>query len=283
MLARPFYRPLTLLSTVSLTTIAASTMSTSAGGPAEDPSSTSTPHFPTRPYKPHHKTWPYTPSDFIRQDESSDTRFYSVPRFVTHIDDAAIASLKTYYAATLPRRGRILDFCSSWISHYPPVLEDAVAKGELEVVGMGMSGAELEANKILSSGGRVVQDLNRTPQIPASVGELDAATCVVSIDYLTKPVEVLESLRERTKEGGAVHLAVSNRCFPTKVVGRWLRISEEERLEMVGDYLWFAGWRGIEIVTVSDGKVEEEPRGLMAWFRGGRDPLWVVRGRKVGE
>ncbi|EON61050.1 hypothetical protein W97_00261 [Coniosporium apollinis CBS 100218] len=260
-------------------------MSTSAKGPADDSStSASTINFPTRPYTPHHKIWPYTPSDFLRQDETLDTRFYSAPRFVTHIDDPAIASLKTYYAATLPRRGRILDFCSSWISHYPPTLEDAVRKGELEVVGMGMSGAELEANKILGSGGRVVQDLNTFPRIPESVGEIDAATCVVSIDYLTKPVEVLESLRERTKEGGSVHLVVSNRCFPTKVVGRWLRISEEERLEMVGDYLWFAGWRGIEIVTVSDGKLEgDEPKGLMAWLRGGRDPLWVVRGSKVGD
>jgi hypothetical protein len=47
-------------------------------------------------------------------------------------------------------------------------------------------------------------------------------------------------------------------------------VGEEERLDMVGDYLWWSGWREVEIVTVVE--------------KGGwRDPLWVVRGRKVGE
>jgi hypothetical protein len=128
-----------------------------------------------------------------------------------------------------------------------------------------MNAAELNANPFLI-GGRILHDLNSHPEIEKSVGEVDAATCVVSIDYLTKPVEVLTSLRERMSEGGVVHLIVSNRCFPTKVVGRWLRVGEKDRLEMVGDYLVFAGWKGIEIVELSDGR--------------GRDPLWVVRGKK---
>lgn len=79
-----------------------------------------------------------------------------------------------------------------------------------------------------------------------------------------------------------VHLVVSNRCFPSKVVGRWLRVDEEERLRMVGDYLWFSGWRGVEVVEVCDGGVREGA----GWFGfgGGRvDPLWVVRGVNVGE
>lgn len=69
---------------------------------------------------------------------------------------------------------------------------------------------------------RILQDLNVDPQIPASVcgtlgenGLLDASTCVVSIDYLIKPLDVLSSLLQRTRVGGTVHLAVSNRCFPT--------------------------------------------------------------------
>lgn len=128
-----------------------------------------------------------------------------------------------------------------------------------------MNAAELNANSALS-GRRILQDLNLQPEIDESIGEVDAATCVVSIDYLTKPVEVLTSLRKRMREGGVVHLIVSNRCFPTKVVGRWLRVGEKDRLEMVGDYLVFAGWKGIEIVELSDGR--------------GRDPLWVVRGVK---
>jgi len=49
-----------------------------------------------------------------------------------------------------------------------------------------------------------------------------------------------------------VHLVVSNRCFPSKVVGRWLRVDEEERLRMVGDYLWFSGWRGVNVGEAED-------------------------------
>ena len=54
---------------------------------------------------------------------------------------------------------------------------------------------------------------------------------------------------------------------------------------MVGDYLWFSGWRDIEIVEVSNGKNENRPGGLMGMFGGmmGGDPLWVVRGKKVGK
>ena len=124
------------------------------------------------------------------------------------------------------------------------------------------------------------------------MAKLDASTNVVSTDYLTQPVQVLKSLREATKVGGRVHLTISNRCFPTKAIGRWLRVDEEERLMMVGDFLHFAGWKGIEIVELSNGKVQEgemaggggpqsQFQGLMAFMgMNRRDPLWVVRAVK---
>jgi hypothetical protein len=50
---------------------------------------------------------------------SSDTLFYSVPRFVTHIDDQAIRALTEYYSEVLPPSNTpgvaILDMCSSWV------------------------------------------------------------------------------------------------------------------------------------------------------------------------
>ena len=279
-------------------------MTTTTATPPDPPSSSSpnTATFPTRPYHPRHASFPYTAADFARDDESPDTDFYASPRFVTHIDENAISLLRTYYAQTLPRTGRILDFCSSWISHFPPELEKAAtatAKGAiplgqgqkegegegLEVVGLGINKAELAANPILTE--RILQDLNTTPAIPPSVGMVDAATCVVSIDYLTAPHTVLRSLLGRTKPGGSVHLVISNRCFPTKAVRRWLRVGDEEKLQMVGDFLWEAGWRRVEIVELCDGKGEGGSGGLWMglWglVGGGCDPLWVVRGRKVEE
>ncbi|KAF2142545.1 uncharacterized protein K452DRAFT_286972 [Aplosporella prunicola CBS 121167] len=201
-------------------------------------------NWSARAHQPCHPSWPYQPADFTRLDPGADGAFYAAARFVTHIDDAAIARLRAYYAAALPRRGRLLDFCSSWISHYPPEIEEAARAGALQVLGTGLNAAELAANPVLArcvgkSGTQwpLVRDLNAYPDLGDVLHEdevLDAATCVVSIDYLTRPREVLEGLRKRMKKGGTVHLVVSNRCFPTKVIARWLRIGEEERLNMVG-------------------------------------------------
>lgn len=259
--------------------------------------STSTKEWPVRSYKARHDSWPYTQKDFSRQDPSADSSFYSVPRFVTHIDDAAIASLREYYDTALPKKGRILDLCSSWVSHYPESIEAATKNGELKIIGLGMNKAELDANEVLN-GGRLIIDLNSNPNIAEALhksqaigseeaAKLDASTNVVSTDYLTRPVEVLKTLREVTKPGGTVHLVISNRCFPTKAINRWLRVDEEERLLMVGDFLHFAGWQSIEIVELSNGRVDdagdskpsEGLQGLMAYLAmtGRRDPLWVVR------
>jgi len=167
---------------------------------------------------------------------------------------------------------------------------------------MGLNKAELDANPVLSR--RVVRDLNEQPDVKGVAdageqGKYDAATCVVSIDYLTAPVAVLESVRAHTKSGGAVHLIISNRCFPTKAVSRWLRIDEPERLHMVADYLWWSGWRDVEILDLKEAedKIQAEEssggvgqatgglQGLMGWFgmSGHRDPLWVVRGINPGD
>jgi hypothetical protein len=255
------------------------------------------PKYSIRPYKPVDPdgAFPYSKQDLTPMDPSSDAGFYSVPRFVTHIDDNAIVQLKRYYDACLPRsqsaegssptsKPSILDICSSWISHYPPRIATAASKvdGDMTVVGTGMNEAELAANPVLNPtpSGKArdgeqgvqrwwLQDLNSKPQLtlPPNVlsAKVDATTCVVSVDYLTAPVEVLESVRQHTKPKGTVHLVISNRCFPTKAVGRWLKVDEPKRLEMVGDYLWWGGWREIEIVEVV-------PPG--SWLN---DPLWVVR------
>lgn len=293
---RPLLRPLPIIGLSATGLLLATTLSSSSKSMAM---STSAKQWPVKSYTARHSAWPYVDRDFSRQDPSTDSSFYSVPRFVTHIDDAAIASLREYYDTALPRSGKILDFCSSWVSHYPESIERAAKSRDLKIIGLGMNKAELDANKILD-GGRIVSDLNSNPDIAQAlrqaniVGQddiaiLDASTNVVSTDYLTQPVEVLKTLREVTKPGGTVHLVVSNRCFPTKAINRWLRVDEGERLLMVGDFLHFAGWQNIEIVELSNGRLDEgnesQPaeglRGMMAWMgMNRRDPLWVVRAVK---
>lgn len=227
--------------------------------------------LPRRSYVPKDPDgpFPYSSAELTPTDAGNDAGFYSAPRFVTHIDDNAIIHVRKYYDQVLPRQGLLLDFCSSWISHYPPEVVEAASSGSLVTLGTGMNQLELSKNPVLKHWS--VQDLNNDPEVrlPGSTeGALDAATCVVSIDYLSRPLEVLQSIRRQTKEGGRVHLIISNRCFPTKVVARWLKIEEEERLEMVANYLWWSGWRNIEIQTLVEGSFLN-------------DPLWVVRGEKI--
>lgn len=63
------------------------------------------------------ESWPFREDSFQRYDENSDTSFYSMPRFVTHIDDAAIAALTDYYNEVFPPSGQkdtalLVRFCS---------------------------------------------------------------------------------------------------------------------------------------------------------------------------
>jgi len=263
--------------------------------------------WPSRRYTPRYAAWPYTPSDFARADESPDALFYAAPRFVTHIDSSAIARLSAYYGTTLPRSGTLLDFCSSWTSHYPPEVVAAArggsgsstststSRGTLRVLGAGLNAAELRRNELLTGdSARIVQDLNEDPDLEPALraavegmegaaerGLLDAATCVVSIDYLARPLEVLSSVRRCMSAGASVHLAVSNRAFWDKVVRRWMAVGEDERLLMVADYLHFAGFEDVEIVDLC--APDEQPKGWMAMFGSMEsDPLWVVRGKNPG-
>lgn len=202
--------------------------------------------FPSqvRKYFPRHKSWPYVESDFSRADERDDDDFYDQPRYVAHIDDGAIARLTTYFDTVIPKKGRILDFCTSWHSWYPDDRVSAVQSKELEVYGIGMSRPELDRNQLFKDhpGRAVVLDLNKNPDVRSQLSKheggktprFDTATCTVSIDYLNNPVEVLSSLRECMDQGGKVHLIISNRCFPTKAVKIWLELDTEERLQLVG-------------------------------------------------
>lgn len=200
--------------------------------------SISTVPFPATPYTPTYDSWPYEESDFVRYDENDDGVFYRQPRLVTHIDDASIARLTEYYGTVLPSIGRIMDMCTSWKSFYPLAVKEAVQRGDVEVYGVGLNAEEMKLNGALKEWR--VHDLNKAPH-DVRAGwkgsekmKFDAVTCVVSIDYLNKPLEICRNLLDATNEGGTVHLVISNRCFPNKVVRRWMMLSEQARLELVG-------------------------------------------------
>jgi Methyltransferase domain len=182
---------------------------------------------------------PVLPSDaFRRLDETPDADFYRQARFVTHIDEGAIAAVTQLYRERFPPGGAVLDVMSSWVSHLPPEV------AYRHVAGLGMNRDELAANPRLDSW--VVHDLNTDPCLPFADGAFDAAGCCVSIDYLVHPVKVLRDLGRVLRPGGPLVVTFSNRRFPTKVVALWEALDDAGHGELVAHYLRAAGgWRDI--------------------------------------
>ncbi|KAE8449663.1 hypothetical protein EG329_007993 [Mollisiaceae sp. DMI_Dod_QoI] len=211
----------------------------------------------------------YTSQDFRRQDEGSDSQWYSQPRFVQHIDDGAIATLKSYYGSIIKPSHSVLDICSSWVSHLPDGMKPQ------SMVGIGMNKEELARNGHLTK--FFVKDLNMSPSLQEVSNEsIDVVICNVSVDYLTQPISIFKEMHRVLKTDGTAHMAFSNRCFPTKVIGKWTGMSDGERRKWVGGYFWASGgWKDVEEVILKEGK---------SAFWGGEDPLFVVRARKaVGD
>ncbi len=172
-------------------------------------------------------------TSFRRQDERSDELFYTAPRRVVHIDDGAIRALTALLAKLLPPGGVYLDLMSSWRSHLPDELKPT------RVVGLGMNAAEMADNPQLDE--HVVQNLNEQPTLPFGDGEFDAAICTVSVQYMTKPLEIFREVNRVLRPGGFFVVSFSNRCFPTKAVAAWLSGGDAEHLALVQQYFTAAG------------------------------------------
>ncbi len=194
---------------------------------------------------------------FARPDESPDEHFYVLPRFEAHIDQASIDALTDYYREFLPADSRVLDLMSSWISHLPDETTYA------HVAGLGMNAEELAANKRLNE--HQVQNLNEQPELPYPDGTFDRVVIVVSIQYLIRPIEVLQSAHRVLADNGAICIAMSHRLFPTKAIAAFHQLPAKERIELVGYCLDQAGFRDI---AFEDRSPEDA------------DPLWLVTGWK---
>ncbi|MCC7363004.1 MAG: methyltransferase domain-containing protein [Dehalococcoidia bacterium] len=171
---------------------------------------------------------PLQPQHFRRYDEADDAEFYRVPRMVTHIDDAAIEAVRRFYGDLLPRGECILDLMSSWVSHLPDDGRYA------SVTGLGMNAEELAANAQLAHW--VVQDLNREAELPFDDGAFGGAVVTVSVQYLTRPVEVFAEVGRVLRARAPFAVTFSNRCFPTKAVAAWQMLDDAGHAELVRMY-----------------------------------------------
>ena len=179
--------------------------------------------------------WQDRPTDFFeegaltRADENDDTIFYARPRLTAHVDSQARENITRISSRLLKPGMRVLDLMSGCCSHLPAETSfDRVA-------GLGMNAEEMAANPRLDD--HIVHDLNREPALPFADGAFDAVLCALSVEYLTRPFEVMRHIHRVLAPGGLVLFTFSNRWFPGKVVRVWTELHEFERTGLVSEYL----------------------------------------------
>jgi SAM-dependent methyltransferase len=202
------------------------------------------------------------PDFFRRLDESEDELFYQHPRMVVHIDDGAIAKVGEIYADLLPAGGVILDLMSSWRSHLPERIRPA------KVVGVGLNRAEMADNPALND--VVVHNVNTNPRLPFEDESFDGAVMTVSVQYLTRPIELFADVGRVLKPHAPFIATFSNRMFPTKAVALWQGANQHQRQTVVKEY--FARSGAFEKIEAIDRSEPTDPPS---------DPVWAVVGYKI--
>ena len=204
------------------------------------------------------------PEQRTKLDDTEDTLFYSMPRFVTHVDDGFIDQLTNLYRERLQPHTRIFDMMSSWVSHLPD-LEFA------HVEGHGMNEAELAKNPQLNH--YFIQNLNQNPKLPLTDQDFDAVLIAVSVQYLQYPEAVFAEIHRILKPGGIVIVSFSNRMFYQKAIAAWREGTEASRVELVKRYFRSVpGFSEPEVIV----RPSSVPSFLQMLGVGGADPFYAV-------
>lgn len=210
----------------------------------------------------------YSAGDFARFDGAPDALFYSAPRLLHHVDDGAVGALRAYYKNLLAGRADVLDLCSSFESYLPTTWE-----GRGRVAGLGMNLVELESNAQLTE--RVVLDLNAgAPKLPYADASFDLVLIALSVDYLTKPREVLRETARVLRPRGEIAVSFSDRVFGTKAVALWTSGSDADHIYNVASFLHYAGGFSRSTVVDLSPRKNKECTG---------DPLYLVRATRLPE
>jgi SAM-dependent methyltransferase len=212
---------------------------------------------------------------FSRLDETDDKIFYSTDRFVNHMDAVAKKTVERIIGSLIIEEDPIiLDLMAGWDSHIPGTLSPA------RVIGLGLNENELSRNKDLTE--YTIHDLNKNPSLPFPDNMFDAVINTVSVDYLTKPVEIFVEVGRILKPGGLFLITFSNRMFREKAVKIWRDSCEQERMILVEEVFERAGLFEKPGVFVSRGR--PRPRDdKYAHLNIPSDPIYAVYADKIGK
>jgi SAM-dependent methyltransferase len=211
---------------------------------------------------------------FSRIDDTDDGIFYATDRFVSHIDSLALSTVEDLIGSLVVEQNPvILDLMAGWDSHIPGPLRTS------KVVGLGLNSNELAKNRTLSQ--RVLHDLNRNPTLPFEDQTFDAVINTVSVDYMTKPLEVFREVARILRPGGLFLVIFSNRMFEQKAVKIWRDSTEAERPLLVEELFERSGHFEATKSFVSKGR----PRPKDDKYSGlglASDPVYAVYADRKG-
>jgi SAM-dependent methyltransferase len=210
------------------------------------------------------------PNQRTKLDDTDDTQFYSMPRFVTHVDEGFIDQLTQLYRDRLQPNTRILDMMSSWVSHLPEEIEFA------HVEGHGLNAEELARNRRLNH--YFVQNLNENPKFPLPDEDFDAVLNCVSVQYLQYPDAVFFEIHRILKPGGIAIISFSNRMFFQKAITAWRDGTEASRVELVKSYFQSVpGFSPPEVIA----RQSAAPSFLQMLGIGSGDPFYAVIAQRL--
>jgi SAM-dependent methyltransferase len=210
------------------------------------------------------------PTQRTKLDETDDSLFYSVPRFVTHVDEGFIQQLTDLYRERLKPQTRVFDMMSSWVSHLP---EEMTFE---HVEGHGMNADELSRNPRLDH--YFIQDLNQNPVLPLPDQSFDAVLNTVSVQYLQKPEAIFAEIHRILKPGGLAIFSFSNRMFYHKAIQAWRDSPERDRVELVKRYFSaVSGFSQPEAIA----RASTLPSFMQMLGMAGGDPFYAVIAHRI--
>ena len=205
------------------------------------------------------------PSQRTKLDNTSDTLFYEVPRFVTHVDEGFIQQLTDLYQERLRPGNRIFDMMSSWVSHLPQDIDFEFVEGH------GINAEELARNPRLEH--YFLQNLNENQTLPLADQSFDAVLNTVSVQYLQYPEAIFAEIYRVLKPGGIAIISFSNRMFYEKAIAAWRDATEPQRIELVKRYFRSVpGFSTPEVIA----KPSVAPAFLQVLGLAGGDPFYAV-------
>jgi SAM-dependent methyltransferase len=214
------------------------------------------------------------PNAFERMVENDDRDFYAQDRMVNHLDSQALETVENLIGQLIVEESPvILDLMAACDSHIPSDIRPG------RVVGLGLNPNELAANAVVDEA--VLHDLNRDTRLPFNDDTFDVVLNTVSVDYMTRPIEVFKEVARVLKPGGLFLVIFSNRMFPEKAVRIWRETSEDERPSLVDEFFTRAGGFEEPQTLISKGRKRPSDDKYAAVLAVS-DPIFAVYAEKAG-